>query len=362
MDIKGLKYFVAVVEAGSFARAATRLRIAQPALGWQIRKLEDELEAQLLVRHSRGIEPTVAGRRLLAHARSILARVQDAMAEVRSVCNELQGTVVLGMTPSVNSMLTLPLMKRLADDAPSIRIRPVEELSAVLTEWVANGRLDLAIGYPITALSGLVCEPLVGEPIYFIERAGPGAKTGETIPFLEAACHKLVLTVTSQRYREYLDRLAAAHGLKINIVHQMQSVATLRDLLVQGDAASILPLGVVTREVAAGTLTARRIIEPEINRELTLFRTASRPPTPAEQIICAMIRELVVDVMAESAGFWVPIQNDRGLAIRSAELELNPAMSSITVDENTAVRERSRSEGHGGKEYPAASFDQFLRD
>jgi hypothetical protein len=132
MDLKCLNYFVTVIECGSFARASARLRIAQPALGWQIRKLEEELGAQLLLRHSRGVEPTDAGLRMLGHARVILARAQEAAAELRSLASEPQGTVVLGLTPSVNAMLTLPLLKRLSAEAPQIRMRPVEELSSGL--------------------------------------------------------------------------------------------------------------------------------------------------------------------------------------------------------------------------------------
>ena len=319
MDLKCLNYFVAVIECGSFARASARLRIAQPALGWQIRKLEEELGAQLLVRHSRGIEPTEAGLRMLGHARAILARAHEAAAELRGLAREPQGTVVLGMTPSVNAMLTLPLLKRLSAEAPHIRVRPVEELSVVLSEWVATGRLDIAIGFPIARLDGIVWEPLLGETIYFVERAKPGATTGGTITFADAARHDLVLTVTSQRYKAYLEKMAEQHGIEIKIVYQMQSVATLRDLLIQGNTASIMPLGVVAREVAAGSLAARRIVEPEINREVVLQRPDSRPPTKAEQIVSAMIRELVVDVMVQSPGFWVPIEAGLPLALGTTD-------------------------------------------
>jgi LysR family nitrogen assimilation transcriptional regulator len=355
MDLKCLNYFVTVIEAGSFARASTRLRIAQPALGWQIRKLEDELGAQLLIRHSRGVEPTEAGLRLLGHARAILARAQEAVAELRSLAEAPHGTVVLGMTPSVNALLALPLFKRLTQEEPGIRVRPVEELSAVLTEWGANGRLDIAVGYPITSLSGLVCEPLFGESMYFVERARPKTRAGGTIPFAEAARHDLVLTVTSQRYRVYLEEIARTRGVEINIVHQMQSVATLRDLVIQGGAASILPLGAVAREVAAGTLMARRIVDPEINREVALFRPDSRPATKAEQIICALIRELADETMAASAGFWVPFGGDRQIAMSSADAA---GRAQVHAERRAA---RAAPAIHAGKSTVPAPFDEFLR-
>ncbi len=83
MDLKSLQYFVAIINFGSFTRASQHLRIAQPALGWQIRKLEVELNCKLLVRHSKGVVPTSAGMLLLGHARDILNRTGLAIEQFR---------------------------------------------------------------------------------------------------------------------------------------------------------------------------------------------------------------------------------------------------------------------------------------
>jgi len=362
VDLKCLNYFVAVIEAGSFAGASTRLRIAQPALGWQIRKLEEELGAQLLIRHSRGVEPTDAGLRMLGHARAILARAHEAAEELRNLNSEPQGTVVLGLTPSMNAILTVSLLKRLSAEAPNIQVRPVEELSVVLTEWVANGRLDLAIGFPIASLAGLTWEPLLGESIYFVERAKPGATSGGTITFAEAASHELMLTVTSQRYRAFLEGIAKPHGIEIKIVQQMHSVATLRDLLVQGGGVTIMPLGVVAREVAAGTLTARRVVEPEINREVVLYQPEGRAPTRAEQIVIGMIRELVMETMVDSPGFWVPIQPGVKLAMSASDKHVpHDSRLRLNDDERFAVRADTAPPPRNGKVDRPRSFSELLR-
>jgi LysR family nitrogen assimilation transcriptional regulator len=203
---------------------------------------------------------------------------------------------------------------------------------------------------------------LLGEAIYFVERAKPGAATGGTITFAEAARHELVLTVTSQRYRAFLEQIAKPHGIEIRIVHQMQSVATLRDLLVQGTAATIMPLGVVAREVAAGSLTARRVVEPEINREVVLFQPESRPPSKAEQIVVGMIRELVVDTMVHSPGFWVPIRPGVKLAM-GVEEQSRPrdARQGNNTDERFAVRADSTPASRSARSDRAVSFDETLR-
>ena len=308
-----------------------------------------------MVRHSRGVEPTEAGLRMLGHARAILARAQEAVTELRSLATEPQGTVLLGLTPSMNAMLTLPLLKRLSAEAPQVRVRPVAELWLVLTEWVNNGRLDIAIGFPITSLEGLSWEPLLGEAIYFVERARPGVPHGGTITFAEAASHELVLTVTSQRYRAFLEEIAKPHGIDIRIVHQMQSVATLRDLLIQGNAATIMPLGVVAREVAAGTLTARRVVAPEINREVVLMQPGGRSPSKAEQIVCDIIRTLAAETMQQSPGFWIPVEPSIKFAMGALE---EPSRRDSADDTRFAVRAESNTTPRGKG---AAAVDDLLR-
>jgi LysR family nitrogen assimilation transcriptional regulator len=97
IDLRQLSYFIAVVEAKSVTAAAEVLHIAQPALSQHMQRLEQELGQQLLVRHSRGIEPTDAGFRLLDHARAILKSVETATHDVRHFREEQRGTVSLGM-------------------------------------------------------------------------------------------------------------------------------------------------------------------------------------------------------------------------------------------------------------------------
>ena len=91
MDVRQLRYFVSVIELRSFSRAAEVLHVAQPALGLQIRKLEDELHTQLLVRHSRGVEPTPAGNLLRERALTILAEMEETKQALRDFSGPPRG-------------------------------------------------------------------------------------------------------------------------------------------------------------------------------------------------------------------------------------------------------------------------------
>ena len=103
MDVRQLRYFVEVVQAKSFTKAAERVRVAQPALGFQVRKLEEELGSKLLVRHSRGVRTTEAGDALLKHAHAILRQIELAKQEVIDLAGPPRGPLALGVTPTASA-------------------------------------------------------------------------------------------------------------------------------------------------------------------------------------------------------------------------------------------------------------------
>lgn len=329
MDIKALQYFVTVLECGAFTRAAERLRISQPSLGWQIRKLEEELEATLIVRHSRGIEPTRAGLLLADHARDILARTNAAVAEVRELAKEPRGSVSIGMTASVRTLLAVPLLKQLAKDAPHLSVNVVEELSGVLIEWLTSGRIDMALTYAFSDAPGLHWEPLAGEALYFIEstrRAGP---SGKTIPYAKAVRHALAMPTMSRRHTTFLGQMAKAKGAQLNVVYQVQSMSTVRDLVEQDLAATILPYGVLAREIERGEMRARRIVQPEMMLDLFLCCPEVRGLSSNARIVRDVAMKFANDLIATSPRIWRAIEKPaEGMSrMHSSVAVLNKALS-----------------------------------
>src|SRR5689334_528121 len=112
MEVRQLRYFVKIIELKSVSRAAEVLHIAQPALGLQVRKLEDELHTQLLIRHSRGVEPTAAGRLLHDRSVEILRAVEEAKQEIRDFAGPPLGLINIAMTPSTHPRIPIELLRR----------------------------------------------------------------------------------------------------------------------------------------------------------------------------------------------------------------------------------------------------------
>lgn len=144
MELRQLESLVAIVEGGSFSRAAITLNLAQPSLSRQIALLEKELGQRLLVRTGRGVELTAAGEVFIGHARAMLdaaRRGRDAMHELGRVPG---GRVTVGMPPRVALALSVPLVRRFRERFPRAVITVLEGLSLSLRE------LDFRTGLPST--------------------------------------------------------------------------------------------------------------------------------------------------------------------------------------------------------------------
>ena len=293
MDIRKLTYFVAVSEQKSFTKAAEILRIAQPALGLQIRQLEQQLKVQLLVRHSRGVELTGAGVILLGHARDILERVEQARAAVRDSVPMQGERIIIGMAPSISAMLSYPLIKLGAQKFPNVTIVLVEELSSVLLEWLENGRIDIAIGYELLNSAKVSGDPLFIQDFFLVQ--SPKAKPRRRkVNFADLANIELLMPASPHGLRELMEAGAARLGLNLKIRFEVQSISVLKELVEQGICATVLSYGAVARECDKGRLIATEIVNPTVKRIAYLAYSLRRPRSKAKDAVLAFIRELAL--------------------------------------------------------------------
>src|SRR5262245_17887894 len=147
MDFKQLKYFVQIAECGSLSKAAEILHISQPSLSLQIKNLEDELGAELLNRHARGVSTTELGRMFCDHARSILKDVERAKDTIASQAKSPTGRVTVGLPTSACRGLSARLIMSVAERYPNVSLHIAEAMTGTLDEWVQIGRLDVALLY-----------------------------------------------------------------------------------------------------------------------------------------------------------------------------------------------------------------------
>ena len=315
MDLKRLRYFVCVSELGSFTLAARHLGVAQPALSRHIRQLEAECGSPLLRRNGRGAELTEVGRTLLEHGRSLLEQVGRLEAGLRAAKGAPVGAVNLGMPPSVCMILVEPLFHRLRRDFPGVRLHVSEGFSGDVREWLVGGRLDVGVLYSPSRTANPVGQLLLVEDLFLccapsaLDAARPQATLAEAVRL------PLILPGRPHGLRIVVDSACAETGLEPDVVLELDSMATIKTLVREGHAATILPFCGVYREVAAGAIVARRIVSPSLTRTLVVGETVRRPKTPATVAVVQCLREEVRRLVA--LGLWTgPGPNENDIADR----------------------------------------------
>src|SRR4051794_4667150 len=164
MELRHLRYFVAIAEERSFTRAGERLFVAQPGLSAQMRRLERELDVQLFSRHARGVDLTAAGELLLERARVVLAAAEEAEATGRDLEAGVVGSVRVGLSTGVSSRIAPPALMAFSTERPAIEVTVVEAYGGTLVRDLRDGRLDAAYVASPFAAPDMRSLRLAGEP------------------------------------------------------------------------------------------------------------------------------------------------------------------------------------------------------
>lgn len=298
MDLKQIEYFVNVAELGSFTRAASLLSIAQPALSRQVRNLEVELAQALLYRNGRGVSPTEAGKRLLAHGRGILLQVERARQEVEESRGAPVGRIVVGGPSTVGKVLAVPLVAEFQSRFPRATLGIVEGLSTYVAEWLIMGRVDIAVLHNPAALPALTLSPLMEEHLCLIGPARRGKTRSHTpVRMRDLPGYPLIIPSRPHSFRMQVDTGLAKLGLKANVVLEIDGVPAMLDLVHQGYGHAVLPANRVRTDHQQRVFTSRPIIEPRLMSTLALAISVQRPTTPLTRQTFELLKRLVPRVL-----------------------------------------------------------------
>lgn len=297
ITLSRLKYFGAVVRAGSVSQAAKELGMAQPALSNQIRDLEAELGVTLLERHSRGVLPTEAGRLLNLFAGEFDRLANRMYAELRAVGGVTGRPVELGLTPSLMRLVGVDLLVAAAErGGPELRL--VEALSIALVQAVERREIEIAFAYDAEERAGLIREPVLRDELLFV--TAPGGPEGP-ISFQEAIAHELSFA-GDHGIVALVRRTAARLSLEPRIVSNIQSISAIHDRIVDG-GASLLSYGTAAEGVQRGLYAVRRIVRPELTRTLFLVRRADNDPVQNDPQLAALLAGMVQGILRGSAPY-----------------------------------------------------------
>ncbi len=311
LDLQSLRYFVAVIEAGSLTRATNALYIAQPALTARIKSLESELGVQLLERSHAGIKPTATGLRLYTEAVRLLAAADALRARVGKPPGEPEGLVTLAfpavLVPTLLGQVLLAVSKR----HPKIRLFVIDDVSLAIQSAVQDGRADFGLLVDPAAVAGLSVRRVAVESIYFVgldydgsvrgllrtpsarkvRQRGPGADP--TIPFASAGVQPLIMQSRRYEMRRKADEAAAAHGVRLNIVHEHDSANVILALCGAGAGFSFAPACAAPTRFEGPAGIRARVVNPEFVRAYSVSWLTGRRLSVAARAVIQILRSEV---------------------------------------------------------------------
>jgi DNA-binding transcriptional LysR family regulator len=297
MDLRHLRYFIAVAESGQMTRAASRLGIQQPPLSQQIRALETALGTALFLRHPKGVALTDSGRLLLGEARRIIANVAALEALMARVAKGLVGTLSVGFTSSAAAHAFTPAtLREYRGLYPDVEVVLSEHNAAEITEAVASSRLHCGfLRVPVARPPGVLFETLLTEPVvvavpidHRLARK-PGARRTLVAP-RDLHDENLILVRRPGAPGLYANLLAIceAAGARPKVIAEVERMMTSLNLVAAGAGVTVVPASMqgahphaiayrpFRREVrldAPITLVCR---EGELTRSVTMFMSLAR--------------------------------------------------------------------------------------
>lgn len=306
MDLRQLRYFIVIVEQGSFSKAAEVLNIAQPSLSLHVRNMEVELGSALLFRSPHGVIATEAGEILVRNAKIIIDQFSIAKHEIQGHEAEPSGEVHLGLPGTIGQILSVPLIIEARKQFPKIKLRIAEAMSGFVLEWIKEGRIDLAVLYLPVSDRTLASSPILTEELWLLGPVTPpkGVEAPPPGPcsYRQVAKLPMILPSISHGLRSLLEKEASAHAFQLNTLIEVDSYSNIKGLVEVGEGYSILPFNSISREVQSGRLLAWRIAKPKIERTVNLVHPADRPLTHAVVSIEALCRSTLLKLA--STGKW----------------------------------------------------------
>jgi LysR family transcriptional regulator, nitrogen assimilation regulatory protein len=314
MDIRQLRYFVGVVQAGSLSRAAEQLHVSQSAISHQLASLESELDRQLLTRGPKGIVLTDAGTVLYRHAEAILRQVEFAKRDATSVLNVPSGGVSIGVPVALAAILSYDLFMRVRNAYPQILLHVTEGNSSLLRERLVNGRLDVAILFEGQHERGLAVEPLMLEELFYVT-ADPDTSP---IRLADAAHRPLLAPGRSSSSQSVAQQMFHKHGLTATLIGEIDTLNALRRAVASGIGNAILSWSALYDGDRKISLNYRRFADAELVRPIALCFSEVAQRSPAIEAVALTLKSLVRELV--ESGTW------QGVSLISGPEELSVSL------------------------------------
>jgi DNA-binding transcriptional LysR family regulator len=317
MELRHLRYFLAVGDALNFTKAAAQLRVAQPALSRRVQDLEDEIGVDLMKRSPRGVTLTAEGKLFLEEVRELLKRANESVEKVRALARGEYGELHIGYAPSPTVEILPPALTAFQKAVPRVKVLLHDLSSDELIAGLQNGTLELAIMVPPAGdqTAGIQCEVLRTYPLCVVMTAMHPFARMKSIPLEKLAAEPLV-ALRRKDYPEsdrYLDHLFASIRAKPPIAVECDSASSL---ITEVEAGRGIALATPVFKLVTGKrLLYRPLTGTSEVLSVGIARATKGDVTPAGEKFCEILRKV-------SKGEGVSVHRPRTAQTQRAAPEL----------------------------------------
>jgi DNA-binding transcriptional LysR family regulator len=270
MEIHQLRYFIAVADEGNFSRAAAKVRVAQPSLSQQIRKLEAEVGQPLFDRLPRSVVLTEAGRCLIDYARQILASIGDARRSVDELKDEVSGRLAVGAIPTIAPYILPELVGKFQKHYPEVTLEIVEDVTDGITRRVEAGELDVALASTCQQSSTLRRESLGNEPLLALVPEGHPLAKKTLVELDDLKSQRFLLLHEMHCLSQQVHHLLDSRRLRPEIALAGSQLGTIANMVAAEIGVSIVPQMMVKHQATSGCVSLP-FAPPVPERELNLL-------------------------------------------------------------------------------------------
>ena len=270
MEIHQLRYFIAVADEGSFSRAAAKVRVAQPSLSQQIRKLEAEVGQPLFDRLPRSVVLTEAGRCLIDYARQILASIGDARRCVDELKGEVAGALAVGAISTIAPYVLPELVVTFQKHYPQVTLEIVEDVTAGITRRIEAGELDVALASTCPQSPTLRRESLASEPLLALVPEGHPLAKKTMVELDDLKSQRFLLLHEMHCLSQQVNHLLESRRLRPEIALAGSQLSTIANMVAASIGVSIVPQLMVKHYATPGCVSLP-FAPPVPERELNLL-------------------------------------------------------------------------------------------
>lgn len=293
MELRHLRYFLALAERLSFTQAAAQVHVTQSTLSHQISRLEEELGQRLFDRGARHVALTAAGELFLPQAAKALAEVDIGIALIGAPSEALTGTLSLGTTMTLNMVLVPKCLTLFSHSHPSMRLTVEENTEDGLIADMRAGRLDLILAYRPLDLEGLLFESLYSEEmVVAVNKKHPFA-TRKRLRMVELHGRDLALPARKFTTRIQIDEALRAAGAEPRIVVETSSIPGMLALVQQAPLATIVSRSALAERLG---LLAIPLEGPTLHRTPGMIWLEGRPRTPTIASFASIVRRVAKSI------------------------------------------------------------------